>query len=122
MDTPMGNTGFGTNATPTPGAGSGSMASAVGVYCPTCGRATATNGALEQFLGRLGISDEMITTLKTSIEKVDIDEYLATAREYLKDGSEKATTYAKENPGKVAVGVAVLAVGAGLLISALNRD
>ncbi len=122
MDTPMGNTGFGTNATPTSAAGSGSMASAVGVYCPTCGRATTTNGALEQFLGRLGISDEMITTLKTSIEKVDIEEYLATAREYLKDGSEKATTYAKENPGKVAAGVAVLAVGAGLLINALNRE
>jgi hypothetical protein len=64
----------------------------------------------------------MITNLKSSIKNVDVEEYLSTAREYLKGGSEKATTYAKENPGKVAAGVAVLAVGTGLLISALNRD
>ncbi|HXH40055.1 MAG TPA: hypothetical protein VNN08_15600 [Thermoanaerobaculia bacterium] len=118
----MGNTRFGTGTTPNPSAGAGSMGPAVGVYCPTCGRATTTNSALEQFLGRLGISDDMITNLKSSIEHVDLDEYLATAREYLKDGSEKATTYARENPGKIAAGVAVLAVGAGLLINALNRD
>jgi hypothetical protein len=100
------------------------MASSSSGYCPTCGQArtASSNNALEQFLGRLGISDEMITNLKTSIQKVDIEEYINTAREYLKGGSEKATTYAKENPGKVAAGVAVLAVGTGLLISALNRD
>jgi hypothetical protein len=40
----------------------------------------------------------------------------------LRSGSDKAKTYAKDNPGKVAAGVAVLAVGAGLLLSALNRD
>ena len=50
------------------------------------------------------------------------DEYLNTARDYLKGGTNKATAYAKENPGKVAAGAAVLAIGAGLLISALNRD
>jgi hypothetical protein len=124
MDTPMGNTGFGSAPTPTSSGGTGSMASASSGYCPTCGqsRSATTNSALEQFLGRLGITDEMITNLKSSIQNVDIDEYLTTARDYLKDGSQKATTYAKENPGKVAAGVAVLAVGTGLLISALNRD
>jgi len=40
----------------------------------------------------------------------------------VKGGSRKATSYAKENPWKVAAGVAVLAVGVGLLITALNRD
>jgi hypothetical protein len=64
----------------------------------------------------------MVTNLKTSMQNVDVEEYLNTARDFLKGGSDKATTYAKENPGKVAAGVAVLAVGAGLLISALNRD
>jgi hypothetical protein len=124
MDTPMGNTGFGNAPTPTSTGGTGSMASTSSGYCPTCGqsRSATGNGALEQFLGRLGITEEMITNLKSSIQKVDIDEYLNTARDYLKDGSQKATTYAKENPGKVAAGVAVLAVGTGLLISALNRD
>jgi len=53
---------------------------------------------------------------------VEIDEYLNTARDYLKDGGGKATTYAKENPGKVAAGVAALALGAGLLYAATNRD
>jgi hypothetical protein len=64
----------------------------------------------------------MIAKLRTSIQNVDVDEYLNTAREYLKGGTEKATSYAKENPGKVAAGVAVLAVGTGLLINALNKD
>jgi hypothetical protein len=124
MDTPMGNSGFGGGPTPTSSGGTGSMASASSGYCPTCGqsRNASTNNVLDQFLGRLGITDEMITNLKTSIQKVDVEEYINTAREYLKGGSEKATTYAKENPGKVAAGVAVLAVGTGLLISALNRD
>jgi hypothetical protein len=100
------------------------MASASSGYCPTCGQSknAAGNSGLEQFLGKLGISDEMVSNLKTSMQNVDVEEYLNTARDFLKGGSDKATTYAKENPGKVAAGVAVLAVGAGLLISALNRD
>jgi hypothetical protein len=128
MDTPMGNTGFGSANTgfdngPTPG-GTGTTSSTSSGYCPTCGqsRNASANSGLEQFLGKIGISDDMITNLKSSIQNVDVEEYLNTARDYLKGGSDKATTYAKENPGKVAAGVAVLAVGAGLLISALNRD
>src|SRR6476659_10132038 len=88
--------------------------------CPTCGQ--AANRGLEQFLGRLGITDDMIDNLKGSFQNIDVDEYLNTAREYLKNGSTKATSYAKANPGKVAAGAAVLAVGAGLLIAALNRE
>src|SRR5438270_2126672 len=88
--------------------------------CEHCGQ--PTNRGLETFLGRLGISDDMINNLKSSMQNVDLDEYLDTAREYLKDSGNKATSYAKENPGKVAAGVAVLAVGAGLLISAMNRE
>lgn len=130
MDTPMGNTGFGagntnigTGSTPTSTGSSGSMASASSGYCPTCGQSRSTAGSgLEQFLSRLGISEDMVSNLKTSMQNVDVDEYLNTARDYLKGGSDKATTYAKENPGKVAAGVAVLAVGAGLLITAMNRD
>jgi hypothetical protein len=124
MDTPMENSGFGSAPTPTSTGGTGTMASASSGYCPTCGqsRSASGNSTLDQFLARLGITEEMITNLKSSIQNVDIEEYLNTARDYLKGGKEKATTYAKENPGKVAAGVAVLAVGTGLLISALNRD
>ena len=88
--------------------------------CPTCGR--ANSGGLEQFLGRLGITEEMINNLKGQFQNVDIDEYMNTARTYLKDGGGKASAYAKENPGKVAAGVAALALGAGLLYASVNRD
>jgi hypothetical protein len=94
-----------------------------GNKCPTCGRSDATaSSGLEDFLGRLGISDDMVSKLKTSIQSVAVEEYLNTARDYLKGGSKKATSYAKENPWKVAAGIAVLVVGTGLLITALNRD
>lgn len=89
--------------------------------CPTCGQSKTGNG-LEQFLGRLGISADMMNNLKGQFENVDIDEYLNTARTYLKDGTDKATGFAKENPGKVAAGVAALALGAGLIYAATNRD
>ncbi len=90
--------------------------------CPHCGQTPSKNAGLEQFLGRLGINDDMINNLKTQFQNVDVDEYLNTAREYLKGGSTKATAYAKDNPGKVAAGVAALAVGAGLLLATVNRD
>jgi len=91
-------------------------------YCPACGRSDQVNRGLEDFLARLGISDDMVSKLKMSIQYVAVEEYLNTARDYLKDGSKKPTSYAKDNPWKVAAGVAVLAVGVGLLITALNRD
>jgi hypothetical protein len=92
--------------------------------CPTCGQSTNRAGlaGLEQFLGRLGITEDMITNLKTQFQNVDVDEYLNTARDYLKNTGNKAQTFAKENPGKVAAGVATLALGAGLIYAALNRD
>ena len=115
MDTPMNRSGFGaTSATD-----SGTTSSATGT-CERCGQ--PLNSGLEQFLGKLGISDDMINNLKNSLDKVDIEEYLNTARDYLKTNGDKAKSFAKDNPGKVAAGVAVLAVGAGLLISAMRRD
>lgn len=88
--------------------------------CPTCGHSATQNKGLEQFLGKLGISDSMIRNLETQFQSVNLDEYLDTARMYLKDGGNKATVYAKENPGKVAAGVAALAVGAGLLYTTMK--
>lgn len=123
-DTALGGAGFGSTTGSDFGAGNAPPTGIAEHACPTCGArhgGSASRG-LEQFLGRLGISEEMINNLRSSMQSVDIEEYLNTAREYLKNGSTKATNYAKENPGKVAAGVAVLAVGAGLLISALNRD
>ena len=113
------STGLGSDTNTTGGFGV-SSATDTGL-CPTCGQSTR-GGGLDQFLGRLGINEDMINNLKGQFQNVDIDEYLNTAREYLKDGSTKASAYAKENPGKVAAGVAALALGAGLLFAAVNRD
>ena len=90
--------------------------------CPHCGQSISGRSGLEQFLGRLGITEDMINNLKGQFQNVDIDEYLNTARTFLKDGGNKAGAYAKENPGKVAAGVAALALGAGLIYAAVNRD
>lgn len=88
--------------------------------CPHCG--ATLNRGVEALLTRLGITDEMITNLRTSMQNVDFEEYLNTARDYLRSTGEKAKSFTKENPGKVAAGVAVLAVGAGLLMSAMRKD
>jgi hypothetical protein len=104
-----------TNATDS-GTGTGSGT------CASCGQSLSKGGGLEQFLSRLGITEEMVASLKGQFQNVEIDEYLNTARDYLKDGTGKASSYAKENPGKVAAGVAALALGAGLIYAATTRD
>jgi hypothetical protein len=131
VSTGTGNTGGFGNTGSTGSSGSDFSTAASGGFgaqsgtdtgiCPHCGQSTKAGG-LEQFLGRLGITDEMLSNLKGSFQNVNIDEYLDTARDYLKGGSTKAGAYAKENPGKVAAGVAALAVGAGLIYAAVNRD
>ena len=108
--------GFGVTSASDTGSGTGTE------HCPHCGQSMNKGGGLEQFLGRLGITEDMVGNLKSQFQNVDIDEYLNTARDYLKDSSGKAGTYAKENPGKVAAGVAALALGAGLIYAAVNRD
>ena len=113
----VGGTDFSTSAS----SGFGTQSATDEAICPTCGQSKSGSG-LEQFLGRLGITDDMINNLKGQFQNVDIDEYLNTARTYLKDGSAKAGTFAKENPGKVAAGVAALALGAGLIFAATHRD
>lgn len=85
--------------------------------CPHCGQPVSGSGGLDQFLGRLGITGEVIDNLKGQFQNVDIDEYMGTAREFLENNGGKAGTYAKENPGKVVAGVAALAFGAGLIWS-----
>jgi hypothetical protein len=130
-----GNTGFGAATGTDTGTPTGNTSSVGGMNntgtttCAHCGTTVNPDQGLEQFLGRIGISEEMITNLRSSMQNVDVEEYLNTAREYLKSASDKlktssdkASTFAKDNPGKVAAGVAVLAVGAGLLLSTLGKD
>lgn len=112
----------GTGGTGTATGGFGVTSASETETCAHCGQPLHRGAGLDQFLGRLGINDEMINNLKSQFQNVDIDEYLNTAREYLKDSGGKAQAYAKENPGKVAAGVAALALGAGLIYAATHRD
>ena len=107
--------------TATVGGGFGTTSATDSDICPTCGQ-PRTKAGIEQFLSKLGITEEMIENLKSQFQNVDIDEYLNTARDYLKNTGNKASSYAKENPGKVAAGVAALALGAGLIYAAVSRD
>jgi hypothetical protein len=84
--------------------------------CSHCGHALKGSG-LEQFLDRLGISEEMLNKLKGQLQNADVEEYLNSAREYLDGSGKDVPFYVKENPAKVAVGVAALALGAGLVWS-----
>lgn len=124
-DTPR--SGFGTTTGSdrdnTSTAGTGSSGSVEPDICPTCGarKGAGRSAGLDQFLGRIGISEEMISNLKSSMQNVEVEQYLDAARDYLKNSSDKAGRFAKKNPGKVAAGVAVLAVGVGLIIYAMNR-
>ncbi len=119
QDTPM--NGFGTSTSTDRGPGPTSSPRSTPGVCPTCGHVETVNSGLEQFLGRLGISDDMIEELKTSFQKVDLDEYLDTARDYLNESREKASMFARENPRKVVAGVAIVSLGVGLLLRALSR-
>lgn len=123
--TGTGSMGGGSSTGPTGSSTVTTGAGATGIpteICEHCGASLTNPTALEQLLSRLGLNEQMIDKLKKSLADTDVDEYVATAREYLKKGGDKAANFTKENPGKVAAGVAVLAVGAGLVISALNRD
>lgn len=119
--TNLGSTGSGT------GFGSAATGSDTGT-CAHCGQPLGGQyKGLDQFLGKIGITEDMINNLKSQMQNVDVEEYLNTAREYLRGAgdkartaSSKATQYAKENPKAIAAGVAVLAVGAGLLINAIR--
>src|SRR5687768_16818831 len=50
--------------------------------CAHCGASLSEgqNRGLEQFLGKIGISEDMVNTLKSSLQNVDVEEYLNTAR------------------------------------------
>src|SRR5438445_521904 len=99
MDKPMRTTGFaGSSATDSGASTSGSFS------CPHCGKSIpAVNRGLDQFLGKLGINDEMIGNLKSSMQNVDVEEYLNTAREYLPSGSHKAGAVRHVNRNRIRI-------------------
>ncbi len=85
------------------------------------GGAAGISPGLEQLLRRIGVSDAMIENIRTSLQDVNLEEYLDDARNLLRENAEKAKDFARENPGKIAAGAVLLAVGVGLLISATKK-
>src|SRR5579864_4862549 len=85
------------------------------------GASIGISPGLEQLLRKLGISETMIENIRTSLQDVKFEEYLDDARNLLRENTEKAKDFARENPGKIAAGAVLLAVGLGLLISASKK-
>lgn len=109
----LGGGGSGTVGGGGSASGTGSGGSSAGEeFCAHCGQSLNKGGGIEGLLNNL----------RSQLGNVDVDEYLNTLREYLKGSSTKVTSYTKENPAKVAAGVAALALGAGLIYAAVNRD
>ena len=110
-----GSSGFGVSSGSDLGGGGSSSTSDTGTgdeTCAHCGQSLNKGGGFEALLGNL----------RSQFQNVDVDEYLNTARDYLKGSSTKVTNYTRENPAKVAAGVAALALGAGLIYAAANRE
>ncbi len=78
--------------------------------CNQCGQSVPAGSFIESLL----------EIVRSQFTNADIDEYLETAREYLKASSDKVSAYTRENPAKV-TSVAALALGAGLVYSATRR-
>ena len=67
------------------GTGSGLGTSTGAGTCASCGQPLGGSSGLEQFLGKLGISEDMITNLKSSMQTIDVEEYLNRLNEALLD-------------------------------------
>lgn len=88
--------------------------------CTTCGEthtAGTTEAGFENMLGRLGLSDEAIGKMRTSLENLDFEGYFNDAKKYLGKQATKARDYTKENKTVVAAAVGAVAVAAGVLIA-----
>lgn len=103
MDTPM-NAGYGETAAR-----------------ESSGAPAGISPGLEQLLRKVGISEATIENIRTSLQDVNLEEYLDDARNLLRENAGKARDFARENPGKIAAGAVLLAVGLGLLISATKK-
>ena len=129
------------------GVGSGSMGSMggseTGTNIPTESSATGGNDSIRPFtavggesagqggagvsagilslLEKFGVNEAQISSVRETLEKANVDQALDKAREQVNDAVGKAKTYAKQNPGAVLAGIAVLVVGAGLIAGAALR-
>lgn len=72
-------------------------------------------------LERFGVGEPQVNAVREALKNVNVDQQLDRAREQVNDSINKAKQYARQNPGAVLAGVAVLVIGAGLIAGAALR-
>jgi len=93
--------------------------------CASCGERHVKGSDAQGFdkiLSTVGLNDAAIEKMRASIENLDLDSYFNQAKEYLGDSATKAKQYAKDNKTLIGAALAVVAVGAGVLIAANRRS
>lgn len=92
--------------------------------CAHCGHShtkqTETQG-FDKILGTVGLNEEAIRKMRESLENLDLDGYFAQAKEYLGGSAEKAKNYAKDHKAVIGAALAIVAVGAGVLIASKSK-
>lgn len=94
--------------------------------CAHCGQThllqpTETQG-FDKILGSVGLNEQAIRKMRESLENLDLDSYFAQAKEYLGESATKAKNYAKDHKAVIGAALAVVAVGAGVLIAAKSKS
>jgi len=78
--------------------------------------------SFESVLKDLGIPEQSIVKMRESIENLDIEGYFNQAKDFLKDATFKAKAAVKDNKAIVAGALAVVTIGAGVLLAINKRD
>lgn len=73
-------------------------------------------------LERFGVTESQLSAVRDTLKNVNLEESLDKAKEQVSESMTKARDYARQNPGAVAAGLAVLVIGAGLLAGAAMRN
>jgi hypothetical protein len=73
-------------------------------------------------LEKFGVGENQINAVRETLKNVNIDQQLDKAKETVTESLTKARGYAKQNPGAVLAGVAVLVIGAGLLAASMKKE
>lgn len=79
------------------------------------------SAGIVSLLEKLGVNEAQVSSVRDTLKTANVDQALDKAREQVNEAVGKARTYAKQNPGAVLAGIAVLVVGAGLIAGAALR-
>lgn len=93
--------------------------------CTHCGQSHVKGSDLQGFdkiLGSVGINEQAIQKMRESLENLDLDGYFTQAKEYFGDSATKAKSFAKDHKAIIGAALAVVAVGAGVLIATKSKS